>query len=89
LLKWGLGCLLELAAKGFGAAVTDPRLPMWKDMAARLTPYQTDEATGFLIGADTPLAHGHRQVTFGDGDGQPFETIFGVVDLLNFLLSSH
>ena len=33
---------------------------MWKDMAAKLTPYPTDASTGFTIGAGVELAHGHR-----------------------------
>ena len=37
-----------------------PALTIWRDMAARLVPYPTDNATGFLIGKDMPLAHGHR-----------------------------
>ena len=60
LLKWGLAAVLDAAAKGLPAAVSDKRLPMWKDMQARLTTYTTDAATGFLIGAGMPLAHGHR-----------------------------
>lgn len=60
LLKWGLAAVLDAAAKGLPAAVSDKRLPMWKDMNARLTAYTTDAATGFLIGAGMPLAHGHR-----------------------------
>ena len=52
--------MLDPRRQGLPAAVADPRLPMWKDMAAKLTPYPTDASTGFTIGAGVELAHGHR-----------------------------
>ena len=75
LLRWGLGAALGAfdapgaAAGGGGAALPAAMaaayeaagdVARWRDMAARLTPYPTDEATGFLIGEGMPLAHGHR-----------------------------
>jgi hypothetical protein len=60
LLKWGLGALLDAAAKGLPAAINDTRLPLWKDMSTRLTTYTTDAATGFMIGEGLRLDHGHR-----------------------------
>ena len=59
LLRWGLGVLLDAAHKGFQPAATDARLSTWEAMAAALVPYQTDAATGFLIGKGVPLAHGY------------------------------
>jgi hypothetical protein len=61
LLKWGLGALLDLAdVAKFPAAVADPRLPLWRKMAAHLAPNPVDKSTGFLIGDGVPLARGHR-----------------------------
>jgi alpha-L-fucosidase 2 len=61
LLRWGLAAVIDAADTAkLPAAVADARLPMWRDMAARLTPYPTDEATGFLVGDGMPLEHGHR-----------------------------
>lgn len=61
LLRWGLGALLDAAdMAAFPPALADARLPMWRDMALRLTPYPVDNATGFLIGDGVELAHGHR-----------------------------
>lgn len=60
LLKWGLAAVLDAAAKGFPAATSDARLPVWKRMNETLVGYQTDQATGFLIGSGMELAHGHR-----------------------------
>jgi hypothetical protein len=61
LLKWGLGALLAMAdVVQFPAAVADPRLPLWRKMAAHLAPNPVDKSTGFLVGAGVPLAKGHR-----------------------------
>ena len=60
LLKWGLAAVLDAAAKGLPAALHHPSLATWQRMNATLVGYQTDAATGFLIGRGMPLAHGHR-----------------------------
>jgi len=70
LLRWGLGALIDAAdVAAYPPALADARLPLWRDMAARLTPNPVDaegftsaknHLTGLLIGEGVELAHGRR-----------------------------
>ncbi|MET7717545.1 glycoside hydrolase family 95-like protein [Streptomyces sp. NPDC005407] len=57
LIRWGVRTLLESARL---LRIDDPRAPRWRDIAARLTPYEEDPAAGIMIGKDVPLADSHR-----------------------------
>ncbi|WP_394828158.1 glycosyl hydrolase family 95 catalytic domain-containing protein [Pendulispora albinea] len=56
LVRWACATLVE-SARTLG--IDDPRLPRWRDILARLVPYQRDER-GTLIGRGVPLAQSHR-----------------------------
>jgi hypothetical protein len=56
LIRWGVRTLVETAGL---LKIDDPRIPRWKDIAARLAPYHQGP-DGVLIGADVPLAASHR-----------------------------
>ena len=61
LLRWGLRAVLDAVdVAALPAAVADPRVSLWRQMDATLTPYPTDKATGLLIGDGVELAKGHR-----------------------------
>lgn len=55
-LRWLLETLISLDSQ---TGRNNPRLPYWKDVLARLHPYETDE-NGMMIATDVPLAKSHR-----------------------------
>jgi len=57
LCRWACETLLTSAAR---LKIDDPLIPVWKDILVKLTPYPEDPETGYMIGAQVPLAHSHR-----------------------------
>ena len=56
LIRWACTTLVESAGL---LGIEDPRLPRWRDILARLVPYQRNER-GTLIGRDVALTASHR-----------------------------
>jgi len=56
LLRWGCMALVSACER---LKLEDPYLPRWRDVAARLVPYQIDE-NGLRIGRDEPFRKPHR-----------------------------
>jgi len=56
LLRWGCQTLLDTCAQ---LNIDDPKIPVWKDTLANLTPYPVDE-NGLRISAGMPFAVSHR-----------------------------
>ncbi len=56
LLRWGC---LTLLASCESLGIDDPLEDKWRQVLEQLTALPVDE-TGFMVGHDTPLAHGHR-----------------------------
>lgn len=56
LLRWGCETLLAICGR---LEVSDPLMPEWEDILARLVALPVDE-TGFMVGREMPLAYGHR-----------------------------
>ncbi|MFI7103229.1 glycosyl hydrolase family 95 catalytic domain-containing protein [Streptomyces sp. NPDC050161] len=57
LIRWGTRTLLQTARI---LRTNHPKEPLWRDIAARLTPYAEDPKAGVMIGKDVPLADSHR-----------------------------
>jgi len=57
LIRWACTTLVEGAGR---LCIQDPRIPQWRDVAARLVPYHRDPAAGVMIGDGVPLAESHR-----------------------------
>ncbi|MBE1560296.1 glycosyl hydrolase family 95 catalytic domain-containing protein [Nonomuraea africana] len=56
LIRWGCRTLLESAAR---LEIVDPLTARWQEVLAKLADYPVD-ATGYMIGANTPYAQSHR-----------------------------
>ena len=56
LLRWGCKTLIAVCER---LKLDDPYLPRWRDIAARLVPYPTDD-NGLRIGRDEPFRKPHR-----------------------------
>ncbi|MCP3805499.1 hypothetical protein NLX83_40165 [Allokutzneria sp. A3M-2-11 16] len=56
LIRWGCGMLIDTAHR---LRINDPRLPVWRDVLAKLVPYHRT-AQGVIIGDGVPLAESHR-----------------------------
>ncbi|MFH1496265.1 MAG: glycoside hydrolase family 95-like protein [Verrucomicrobiota bacterium] len=56
LFRWGLETLIASCEQ---LKLDEPRLPVWRDTLARLTPFPMD-ATGLMLGRNLPLDVAHR-----------------------------
>lgn len=57
LLRWGLESLIASAER---LHVSEPLLPRWKEVLAKLTPVPADSTTGLWVGRDRPWKQSHR-----------------------------
>ena len=56
LFRWGLRTLIHIDQR---YQISDPLLPRWKDVLARLVDYPTNE-NGFMVAKDFPFEQSHR-----------------------------
>lgn len=56
LLRWGCETLLWICGR---LQLEDPLMGTWKDVLEHLVEFPVDD-TGFMVGKDVPLTHGHR-----------------------------
>lgn len=56
-IRWLASTIIAADAR---LKANDPIVAMCQDVLARLEPYPTDDATGFLVGKEMPLAKSHR-----------------------------
>ncbi|WP_370936357.1 hypothetical protein [Amycolatopsis sp. cg13] len=57
LIRWAATTLVDSARI---LRLNEPRVPMWREIAAKLVPYHEDPADGVLIGDGVRLADSHR-----------------------------
>lgn len=56
LMQWGIQTLNEICGR---LGIDDPERPRWAEIQEKLPDYPQDK-TGFLIGKNVPMEHGHR-----------------------------
>ncbi|MFJ9782273.1 glycosyl hydrolase family 95 catalytic domain-containing protein [Amycolatopsis sp. NPDC101161] len=57
LIRWAARTLVDTARI---LRLDEPRVPIWREIGAKLVPYHEDPANGVLIGDGVPLAASHR-----------------------------
>jgi hypothetical protein len=57
LIRWAARTLVDSARI---LCLDEPRVPMWREIGAKLAPYHESAADGVLIGDGVPLAESHR-----------------------------
>ncbi|HET6708248.1 glycosyl hydrolase family 95 catalytic domain-containing protein [Amycolatopsis sp.] len=57
LIRWAARTLVDSART---LRLDEPRVPIWREISAKLVPYHEDPANGVLIGDGVPLAASHR-----------------------------